>query len=113
MIVLDADQPDRCADPARLVRAIQTAPSLGELQYRSQLIGATTFFRPPAAIRRLRLWTRHQLGPQRLVVRQQQLWGHNSIIRMAAFAQNCGRPSSRAASRSGGFGPGRIPSSPH
>ena len=76
----------------RLVQAMQADPKLGILQTAPQLIGATTFFG------RLQQFAACVYGP--VITRglaawsgdSGNYWGHNAIIRVAAFAQNCGLP---------------------
>ncbi len=75
MIVLDADSLIDASTLRRLVQFMEADPSLGILQTAPQLIGAQTFFRPPAAVRSLCLRPRHYARPRRLVRRQRQLLG--------------------------------------
>jgi membrane glycosyltransferase len=92
MIVLDADSLIDAATLQRLVQAMQSDPDLGILQTAPQLIGAKTFFGRlqqfaacvygPVITRGLSAWSGNSSN----------YWGHNAIIRMAAFAQCCGLP---------------------
>jgi membrane glycosyltransferase len=92
MIVLDADSLIDAPTLQRLVHAMQSDPDLGILQTAPQLIGATTFFG------RLQQFAACVYGP--VITRglsawsgdSSNYWGHNAIIRMAAFAQSCGLP---------------------
>src|SRR6266478_167100 len=103
MIVLDADSLIDAPTLQRLVRAMQTDPDLGILQTAPQLIGATTFFGRlqqfaaciygPVITRGLSAWSGDSGN----------YWGHNAIIRMAAFAQNCGLPKLAGRKPFGGF----------
>src|ERR1700730_7458023 len=103
MIVLDADSLIDAPTLQRLVRAMQTDPHLGILQTAPQLIGATTFFG------RLQQYAACVYGP--VITRglsawsgdSSNYWGHNAIIRMAAFAQNCGLPKLSGRKPFGGF----------
>jgi len=103
MIVLDADSLIDAPTLQRLVRAMQTDPHLGILQTAPQLIGATTFFG------RLQQFAACVYGP--VITRglsawsgdSSNYWGHNAIIRMAAFAQNCGLPKLAGRKPFGGF----------
>jgi membrane glycosyltransferase len=92
MIVLDADSLIDASTLQRLVDMMQADPKLGILQTTPQLIGARTFFG------RLQQFAACLYGP--VITRglaawsgdSGNYWGHNAIIRMAAFAQNCGLP---------------------
>jgi membrane glycosyltransferase len=92
MIVLDADSLIDAPTLRRLVQIMQSDPSLGILQTSPQLIGARTFFG------RLQQFAACVYGP--VITRglsawsgdSGNYWGHNAIIRMAAFAENCGLP---------------------
>ena len=103
MIVLDADSLIDAPTLQRLVQAMQTDPRLGILQTAPQLIGATTFFG------RLQQFAACAYGP--VITRglsawsgdSGNYWGHNAIIRMAAFAQNCGLPKLAGRKPFGGF----------
>ena len=92
MIVLDADS---LIDGRSLLQMLQTMradPALGILQTAPQLIGARTFFGRlqqfagcvygPVITRGLAAWSGDSCN----------YWGHNAIIRMRAFAENCGLP---------------------
>jgi membrane glycosyltransferase len=93
-------QPDRCTHLLRLAQDMQADPALGILQTAPQLIGAQTLFGRlqqfagcvygPVITRGLAAWSGDSGN----------YWGHNAIIRMRAFAEQCGLPNSRAASPS-------------
>jgi membrane glycosyltransferase len=93
MIVLDADSLIDAPTLERLVRVMQADPAIGILQTAPQLIGARTFFG------RLQQFAACVYGP--VITRglaawsgdSGNYWGHNAIIRMSAFAENCGLPS--------------------
>src|SRR5271168_2131157 len=103
MIVLDADSLIDAATLQRLALAMQDDPNLGILQTAPQLIGATTFFG------RLQQFAACVYGP--VIARgvaawsgdSANYWGHNAIIRVAAFAQNCGLPKLAGRKPFGGF----------
>ena len=103
MIVLDADSLIDAPTLQRLVNAMQSDPDLGILQTAPQLIGAKTFFG------RLQQFAACVYGP--VITRglsawsgdSGNYWGHNAIIRMAAFAQNCGLPQLAGRKPFGGF----------
>jgi membrane glycosyltransferase len=103
MIVLDADSLIDAPTLQRLVRTMENDPDLGILQTAPQLIGATTFFG------RLQQFAACVYGP--VITRglsawsgdTSNYWGHNAIIRMAAFAQNCGLPKLAGRQPFGGF----------
>ncbi len=92
MIVLDADSLIDGSTLQRLVDMMQADPTIGILQTAPQLIGAHTFFG------RLQQFAACLYGP--IITRglsawsgdSGNYWGHNAIIRMGAFAQNCGLP---------------------
>jgi membrane glycosyltransferase len=103
MIVLDADSLMDAPTLLRLTRAMQADPDLGILQTAPQLIGASTFFG------RLQQFAACVYGP--VITRglaawsgdSGNYWGHNAIIRVAAFAQSCGLPPLRGRKPFGGF----------
>jgi membrane glycosyltransferase len=92
MIVLDADSLIDAPTLLELVLVMQADPELGILQTAPQLIGARTFFGRlqqfaacvygPVITRGLAAWSGDSCN----------YWGHNAIIRMQAFAENCGLP---------------------
>jgi membrane glycosyltransferase len=92
MIVLDADSLIDAPTLVRLVQSMEADPRLGILQTAPQLIGARTFFGRlqqfaacvygPVITRGLAAWSGDSCN----------YWGHNAIIRMKAFADNCGLP---------------------
>jgi membrane glycosyltransferase len=103
MIVLDADSLIDAPTLQRLVQAMQSDPNLGILQTAPQLIGAKTFFG------RLQQFAACVYGP--VITRglaawsgdSGNYWGHNAIIRMAAFAGHCGLPKLAGRKPFGGF----------
>jgi membrane glycosyltransferase len=103
MIVLDADSLIDAPTLQQLVRAMQADPDLGILQTAPQLIGAKTFFG------RLQQFAACVYGP--VITRglgawsgdSGNYWGHNAIIRMSAFAEQCGLPQLKGRKPFGGF----------
>jgi membrane glycosyltransferase len=103
MIVLDADSLIDAPTLQHLVRAMQSDPDLGILQTAPQLIGANTFFG------RLQQFAACVYGP--VITRglgawsgdSGNYWGHNAIIRMTAFAEQCGLPQLKGRKPFGGF----------
>ena len=103
MIVLDADSLVDGPTLHRLVQSMQTDPDLGILQTAPQLIGAKSFFGRlqqfaacvygPVISRGLSAWSGDSAN----------YWGHNAIIRMRAFADNCGLPKLDGRKPFGGF----------
>jgi membrane glycosyltransferase len=103
MIVLDADSLIDAPTLQRLVQNMNADPNLGILQTAPQLIGATTFFGRlqqfagcvygPVITRGLSAWSGDSCN----------YWGHNAIIRMSAFALNCGLPELVGRKPFGGF----------
>ena len=103
MIVLDADSLIDAPTLKTLVQMMQADPKLGILQTAPQLIGAKTFFG------RLQQFAACVYGP---VITHGlaawsgdsgNYWGHNAIIRVAAFAHNCGLPKLKGRKPFGGF----------
>ncbi len=102
MIVLDADSLIEGSTLLLLVRTMQADPALGILQTAPQLIGARTFFGRlqqfaacvygPVVSRGLSAWSGDSGN----------YWGHNAIIRVAAFAACCGLPELRGRKPFGG-----------
>jgi membrane glycosyltransferase len=92
MIVLDADSLIDAPTLVHLVKSMQADAALGILQTAPQLIGARTFFGRlqqfaacvygPVITRGLAAWSGDSCN----------YWGHNAIIRVRAFAENCGLP---------------------
>jgi membrane glycosyltransferase len=103
MIVLDADSLIDAPTLQRLAQTMQGDPDLGILQTAPQLIGAATLFGRlqqfaacvygPVISRGLSAWSGDSGN----------YWGHNAIIRIAAFAQNCGLPTLPGRKPFGGF----------
>src|SRR5882724_8917445 len=102
MIVLDADSLIDAPTLLRLVQSMEADPSLGILQTAPQLIGARTFFGRlqqfaacvygPVITRGLAAWSGDSCN----------YWGHNAIIRIKAFADNCGLPTLKGRKPFGG-----------
>jgi membrane glycosyltransferase len=92
MIVLDADSLMTGAAMIRLVRLMQASPRVGLIQTVSYAAGRDTLFArvqqfavrlyAPLALRCLETWQ----GPHG------SYWGHNAILRIAAFAAHAGLP---------------------
>jgi membrane glycosyltransferase len=103
MIVLDADSLIDAATLVGLVRKMHADPQMGILQSAPTLINATTLFA------RLQQFASRVYGP--VIARGMaawsgdscNYWGHNAIIRVQAFAQNCGLPSLPGRKPFGGF----------
>ena len=92
MIVLDADSLIDAPSLLRLAQMMHDDPALGILQTAPQLIGARTFFGRlqqfaacvygPVISRGLSAWSGDSAN----------YWGHNAIIRTAAFAESAACP---------------------
>ncbi|MGA2707492.1 MAG: glucans biosynthesis glucosyltransferase MdoH [Steroidobacteraceae bacterium] len=103
LIVLDADSLIDAPTLLRLAEAMQADDNLGILQTAPQLIGAKTLFG------RLQQFAACVYGP--VITRglaawsgdSGNYWGHNAIIRTAAFAQSCGLPQLKGRRPFGGF----------
>lgn len=103
MLVLDADSLMSPGAIAEMVRRMDAAPRLGLLQSVPTLIGGETLFA------RLQAFAGRLYGP---IIAQGvsawqgvdgNYWGHNALIRVEAFAANCGLPEL----------PGRMPFGGH
>lgn len=102
MIVLDADSLMTAQTLIELVRRMQADPRLGILQTVPLLIGSASLFA------RLQQFAGRVYGA--LIARgvaawsgnEGNYWGHNAIIRVAAFAQACGLPQLRGRRPFGG-----------
>ena len=102
MLVLDADSLIDARTLQRLAQMMYADSALGILQTAPQLIGASTFFGRlqqfaacvygPVIIRGLAAWSGGAGN----------YWGHNAIIRTAAFASSCGLPELRGRKPFGG-----------
>jgi membrane glycosyltransferase len=102
MIVLDADSLIDAPTLLRLAQTMEADPRLGILQTAPQLIGARTFFGRlqqfaacvygPVITRGLAAWSGDSCN----------YWGHNAIIRVKAFAENCGLPALKGRKPFGG-----------
>jgi membrane glycosyltransferase len=92
MLVLDADSLMAPETIIRMVRRMEAAPRLGILQTLPATIGGDTVFA------RLQQFAARLYGPvvARGVAAWQgedgNYWGHNALIRVRAFAENCGLP---------------------
>lgn len=92
MLVLDADSLMAPETILRMARRIEAAPELGILQTLPASIGGETVFA------RLQQFAGRLYGPvvARGVAAWQgedgNYWGHNALIRVRAFAENCGLP---------------------
>jgi membrane glycosyltransferase len=103
MIVLDADSLIDATTLNQLARAMRADSKLGILQTAPRLIGARTFFA------RLQQFAACVYGP--VIARglsawsgdSGNYWGHNAIIRVAAFAEYCGLPKLKGRKPFGGF----------
>ena len=103
MIVLDDDSLIDASTLQHMVLAMRADPEIGILQTSPQLIGAKTLFA------RLQQFAACVYGP--VITRglsawsgdSGNYWGHNAIIRVAAFAQYCGLPQLKGRKPFGGF----------
>jgi membrane glycosyltransferase len=103
MIVLDADSLIDASTLNQLAQAMRADSKLGILQTAPRLIGARTFFA------RLQQFAACVYGP--VIARglsawsgdSGNYWGHNAIIRVAAFAEYCGLPKLKGRKPFGGF----------
>jgi membrane glycosyltransferase len=102
MLVLDADSLMSADTIIEMARRMQAAPRLGILQTVPALIDGETLFA------RLQQFASGMYGPTvaRGVAAWQGLdgnyWGHNALIRVRAFAENCGLPVLRGRKPFGG-----------
>ena len=92
MILLDADSRLSAASIVHMVRRMEGNPRLGLLQAPVYLVDHETLFA------RLRQFSTRLLAPIQASGMaawqgsEANYWGHNAIIRMVAFARNCGLP---------------------
>ena len=102
MIVLDADSLMEGATLVRLAAAMEAHPQIGLIQTLPQLLNGRTLFA------RLQQFAGRVYGP--LIARgiawwhgaESNYWGHNAIIRVAAFASQAGLPTLRGGKPFGG-----------
>ena len=102
MIVLDADSLMEGDTIVRLAAAMEAQPQIGLIQTLPQLLNGRTLFA------RLQQFAGRVYGP--LIARgiawwhgaESNYWGHNAIIRVAAFASQAGLPTLRGGKPFGG-----------
>ncbi|HEY6025440.1 MAG TPA: glucans biosynthesis glucosyltransferase MdoH [Pseudolabrys sp.] len=102
MIVLDADSLMEGDTVVRLAAAMESRPNIGLIQTLPQLVNGNTLFA------RLQQFAGRVYGP--LIARgiawwhgaESNYWGHNAIIRVAAFAEQAGLPLLRGNKPFGG-----------
>jgi membrane glycosyltransferase len=92
MIVLDADSLMSGAAMARLAAAMEARPGIGLLQTIPSIINGRTFFARWNQFAAVAYGSVASAGMQWWSGSEATFWGHNAIIRVAAFAESCGLP---------------------
>ncbi|WP_083240375.1 glucans biosynthesis glucosyltransferase MdoH [Methyloceanibacter methanicus] len=102
MVVLDADSAMTADAIVALVRAMHAEPRTGLIQTLPRLTGGETLFARLQQFAAAVYGPLHASGLALWHGRDGNYWGHNAIIRVAAFAQCCGLPSLDGAPPFGG-----------
>jgi len=91
-VILDADSLMSAETLVLLARRMDADPRLGLLQTVPKIIGARTFFGRAIQFSASYYSSIFARGIALVQGEQGPFWGHNAIVRMAAFAGNCGLP---------------------
>jgi len=91
-IILDADSLMEGATMAEMARRMDAEPDLGLLQTVPQIINARSFFGRSIQFSAAYLSPVFARGAALMQGNEGPYWGHNAILRMSAFAANCGLP---------------------
>ena len=92
MLILDADSLMEGATIGELARRMDAAPELGLLQTLPKVINARSFFGRSMQFSSAYLSPAFSRGAAMLQGNEGPYWGHNAIVRVTAFAANCGLP---------------------
>ena len=92
MLVLDADSLMRPDTIIQMVARMDADPELGLLQTQPLIIGRRTLFGRALQFSAALFSPIFSRGIAALQGREGPFWGHNAIIRVRAFAANCGLP---------------------
>jgi membrane glycosyltransferase len=91
-VVLDADSLMTAETIATMLRRMEAEPRLALLQSRPAIVGAESRFGRMVAFAASFYGPAFSRGLARLQGETGPFWGHNAVIRVAAFAQSCGLP---------------------
>lgn len=91
-VILDADSLMSAETLVLLARRMDADPTLGLLQTVPKIIGARTFFGRVIQFGASYYSSSFARGTALIQDAQGPFWGHNAIVRMTAFAGNCGLP---------------------
>ncbi|HWL46275.1 MAG TPA: glucans biosynthesis glucosyltransferase MdoH [Sphingomonadaceae bacterium] len=103
MIVLDADSLMSGAAMARLAAAMEARPRVGLLQTIPSIINGRTFFARWNQFAAVAYGSVASAGMQWWSGSEATFWGHNAIVRVAAFAESCGLPMLTGREPFGGY----------
>ncbi|WP_375451250.1 glucans biosynthesis glucosyltransferase MdoH [uncultured Devosia sp.] len=92
MLILDADSLMEGATMGAMARRMDAEPRLGLLQTLPRIINARSFFGRAMQFSAAYLSPAFSRGAAVLQGNEGPYWGHNAIVRVAAFAANCGLP---------------------
>ncbi|HTN63920.1 MAG TPA: glucans biosynthesis glucosyltransferase MdoH [Devosia sp.] len=92
MLILDADSLMEGSTIGEMARRMDADPQLGLLQTLPAIINARSFFGRSMQFSSTYLSPAFSRGAAVLQGNEGPYWGHNAIVRVAAFAANCGLP---------------------
>ncbi|MDB5528701.1 MAG: glucan biosynthesis glucosyltransferase [Devosia sp.] len=92
MLILDADSLMEGATIGEMARRMDADPDLGLLQTLPRIINARSFFGRSMQFSSAYLSPAFSRGASVLQGNEGPYWGHNAIVRVSAFAANCGLP---------------------
>ena len=92
MLILDADSLMEGATIGEMARRMDADPELGLLQTLPKIINARSFFGRSMQFSSTYLSPAFSRGSATLQGDEGPYWGHNAIVRVSAFAANCGLP---------------------
>ncbi|HMV43322.1 MAG TPA: glucans biosynthesis glucosyltransferase MdoH [Leptospiraceae bacterium] len=93
MIVLDADSLLTGECIIQLTKLMEENPSTGIIQTSPQIINAETYFQKIMQFSNLVHSNLFAVGANYWQLNSSPFWGHNAIIRLKPFMENCGLPS--------------------
>jgi membrane glycosyltransferase len=92
MVVLDADSLMTADTLVELTRLMDANPKAGLIQTAPQLVGRQSLFARMQQFASSIYGPLYAAGYSSIFAREGNYWGHNAIIRVRAFAENCGLP---------------------
>jgi len=92
MLILDADSLMEGATIGEMARRMDADANLGLLQTLPKIINARSFFGRSMQFSSAYLSPAFSRGASVLQGKEGPYWGHNAIVRVSAFAANCGLP---------------------